>query len=61
MTDIKTVANVTRADAEEFLAVAARMKIQPEIEEFKLGEANRTLIELKSSKIRGSKVLVMKG
>jgi alcohol dehydrogenase, propanol-preferring len=44
---------------EKFLAVAARMKIQPEIEEFKLEEANRALVELKSSKIRGSSVLAM--
>ena len=57
--EIKTVANVTRADAEEFLALAARMKIQPEIQEFKLEDANKALIELKSGNIRGSKVLVM--
>ncbi len=57
--EMKTVANVTRADAEEFLALAARMKIQPEIQEFKLEEANKALVELKSGKIRGSKVLVM--
>jgi propanol-preferring alcohol dehydrogenase len=57
--EIKTVANVTRADAEEFLALAARMKIQPEIQEFKLEEANKALVELKSGNIRGSKVLMM--
>lgn len=58
--EIKTVANVTRADAEEFLALAARMDIRPEIQEFRLEEANKALIELKSGKIRGSKVLIMK-
>jgi propanol-preferring alcohol dehydrogenase len=57
--EIKTVANVTRADAEEFLALAARMKIHPETQEFRLEEANKALVELKSGKIRGSKVLVM--
>jgi propanol-preferring alcohol dehydrogenase len=57
--EIKTVANVTRADAGEFLALAAEMKIQPEIQEFRLEEANKALVELKSGKIRGSKVLVM--
>lgn len=57
--EIKTIANVTRADAKEFLALAARMKIQPEIQEFKLEDANKALVELKSGKIRGSKVLVM--
>jgi propanol-preferring alcohol dehydrogenase len=57
--EIKSVANVTRADAEEFLALAARMKIRPEIQRFRLEDANRALAELKSGKIRGSKVLVM--
>jgi propanol-preferring alcohol dehydrogenase len=59
--EIKSVANVTRADAEEFLTLAEKMKIQPEIQEFKLEEANKALVELKSGKIRGSKVLVMPG
>jgi propanol-preferring alcohol dehydrogenase len=59
--EIKSVANVTRADAEEFLALAARMKIQPEIRTYKLEGANKALVELKSGKIRGSKVLVMQG
>jgi propanol-preferring alcohol dehydrogenase len=57
--EIKSVANVTRADAEEFLALAARMNIQPEIQTYKLEEANKALVELKSGQIRGSKVLVM--
>jgi propanol-preferring alcohol dehydrogenase len=57
--EIKTVANVTRADAEEFLALAVQMQIQPETEEFRLEEANKALVELKGGKIRGSKVLVM--
>lgn len=57
--EIKTVANITRADAEEFLALDSKMKIQPEIQEFKLEEANQALIELKNGKIRGSKILVM--
>jgi propanol-preferring alcohol dehydrogenase len=52
---------MTRRDAEEFLALAARMKIRPETQEYKLEEANKALVELKSGKIRGSKVLVMPG
>jgi propanol-preferring alcohol dehydrogenase len=59
--EIKTVANVTRNDAEEFLTLATRMKIQPEIQEFKLEEANKALVELKSGRIHGSKVLIMQG
>jgi propanol-preferring alcohol dehydrogenase len=57
--EIKTVANVTRRDAEEFLALAEQVPITPEIQEYKLEEANKALVELKSGKIRGSKVLIM--
>jgi propanol-preferring alcohol dehydrogenase len=57
--EIKTVANVTRKDAEEFLPLAARVPIEPEIQQFRLEEANEALLELRSGKIRGSKVLKM--
>lgn len=57
--EIKSVANVTRQDVSEFLNLAAEMKIQPEIQTFALEEANRALIELKTGKIRGAKVLKM--
>jgi propanol-preferring alcohol dehydrogenase len=57
--EIKTVANVTRKDAEEFLTLAAQMQIEPEIQAFTLEEANEALVELKSGKIRGSKLLRM--
>lgn len=55
--EIKTVANVTRKDGQEFLSIAAEMQIKPEIQLFTLEEANRALIELKSGKGTGSKVL----
>lgn len=55
--EIKSVANVTRQDVSEFLQLAARMKIKPEVEEFALSDANLALIELKAAKIRGAKVL----
>jgi propanol-preferring alcohol dehydrogenase len=55
--EIKSVANVTRADVSEFLTLAAEMDIKPEVQEFALEEANEALIELKTRKIRGAKVL----
>jgi propanol-preferring alcohol dehydrogenase len=55
--EIKSVANVTRADVAEFLELAAEMPIRPEVQEFRLEEANRALVELKTRKIRGAKVL----
>jgi propanol-preferring alcohol dehydrogenase len=45
--EIKTVANVTRRDISEFLEVAARIPIRPQVEEFPLKEANQALVELK--------------
>ena len=57
--EIKSVANVTRQDVKAFLALAADMRIRPEIQEFSLAEANQALLELKERKIRGAKVLVV--
>lgn len=55
--EIKSVANVSRRDLSEFLALAAEMRIKPEIQEFTLEEANQALVELKTRRIRGAKVL----
>jgi propanol-preferring alcohol dehydrogenase len=55
--EIKSVANVTRADVDEFLKLAAQIPIRPEVEVFPLDEANRALLEIKDRKIRGAKVL----
>jgi len=55
--EIKSVANITRKDVEEFLRLAAEMKIKPAIQIYPLHEANKALIELKERKIRGAKVL----
>ncbi len=55
--EIKSVANVTRADVREFLQIAAEANIRPEFQEYELKDANRALIEMKQGKIRGAKVL----
>jgi len=57
--EIKSVANVTRKDAQEFLPLAAKIPIVPEVQEFKLEEANEALILLKEGKMRGAGVLRM--
>lgn len=57
--EIKSVANVARRDVREFLQLAAEIGLEPEIEEFALEDANRALLELKTQKIRGAKVLIM--
>jgi propanol-preferring alcohol dehydrogenase len=57
--EIKSVANVARQDVSEFLELAAEIPIRPEVQVFSLEDANKALIELKTSKIRGAKVLVI--
>jgi propanol-preferring alcohol dehydrogenase len=59
--EIKSVANITRRDVDEFLQIASEVPIRPEIQEFNLDEANRALMELKQRKIRGAKVLRIEG
>lgn len=55
--EIKSVANITRSDVQEFLELAVDMKLEPEIRTYTLDQANTALVELKSGKIRGAKVL----
>jgi len=55
--EIKSVANVARSDVSQFLELAARIPIQPEVQEYPLEQANVALLEIKQKKIRGAKVL----
>ncbi len=57
--EIKTVANVCRRDVEEFLLMAATLRLKPDVGLYPLTEANRALQDLKSGHLRGAKVLVM--
>jgi propanol-preferring alcohol dehydrogenase len=54
---IRSVANSTRKDANDFLRIAAEIPIIPEVEVFPLADANWALQLLKESKIRGAGVL----
>jgi len=55
--EIKSVANVARQDALEFLPLAAQIGIQPEVQEFPLDRANDALLLLKQGRIHGAGVL----
>jgi len=55
--EIKSVANVATRDVAEFLELAAKMDIQPVVQEYALADANRALTELKQGIIQGAKVL----
>jgi len=55
---ITSVANLTRADGEEFLALAALVPVRTEIETFPLDQANAVLDRLRSGNVTGAGVLV---
>jgi propanol-preferring alcohol dehydrogenase len=52
------VANLTRQDGEELLALAPRVPLRTEVETFRLEEAGEALARLRSGRIRGAAVLV---
>jgi alcohol dehydrogenase, propanol-preferring len=56
---ICSVANLTRRDGAEFLALAPQVPVFTEIQTFPLAEANEALASLRSGRIRGAAVLVM--
>jgi len=55
--EIKSVANITREDVRTFLKIADELNLKSEFQIFPLEEANRAIIEMKRSKIRGAKIL----
>jgi propanol-preferring alcohol dehydrogenase len=55
---ICSVANLTRRDGDEFLALAAKIPIRTETQTFRLEQANEALEALRSGKLRGAAVLV---
>jgi propanol-preferring alcohol dehydrogenase len=55
---IRSVANLTRADGEEFLALAPQVPVRTHVETFPLTEAGEALARLRSGRIRGAAVLV---
>jgi propanol-preferring alcohol dehydrogenase len=57
--EIKSVANITREDLHAFLPLAAKIPILPEVQQYKLEEANQVLLSLKRGEIRGAGVLVI--
>ena len=57
--EVKSVANVTHYDLEEFLPLAAEIPIEPTVESYPLERANEALMELKRGQIRGAKVLLV--
>jgi propanol-preferring alcohol dehydrogenase len=55
---VRSVANLTRVDGEEFLALAPGVPVRTEVEAVALGDANEALARLRSGRVRGALVLV---
>jgi alcohol dehydrogenase, propanol-preferring len=55
---IRSVANMTRQDARDFLAIAQQLKIHPQVATFSLDDANKALLAVKEETERGSAVIV---
>jgi len=56
---ICSVANLTRCDGEEFMALASRFPIKTSVKTFPLSEANEALTHLRNGKLKGAAVLTM--
>jgi propanol-preferring alcohol dehydrogenase len=57
---LRSVANLTRADGEEFLALAPSIPVRTEVETFPLDDANEALDRLRRGALRGAAVLVVR-
>ena len=55
---IRSVANMTRADARDFLALAAQIELRPKVTTFSLDQANEALMAVKDDAIDGAAVIV---
>src|SRR5262249_8126861 len=55
---VRSVANLTRGDGEEFLALAPTVPVRTEVETFPLREAGRALDRLRNGELQGAAVLV---
>ena len=55
---IRSVANMTRSDARDFLSLAAEIHLQPKVTTFRLDQANEALAALKSDSIDGAAVII---
>jgi propanol-preferring alcohol dehydrogenase len=58
---IRSVANMTRQDARDFLEIAASLNLRPQVRVFPLAEANHALLAVKEELQQGSVVLVLEG
>jgi propanol-preferring alcohol dehydrogenase len=57
---IRSVANLTRQDGEEFLSIAPQVPVKTEVRPYPLEEANQALEDLRSGQLQGAAVMMVK-
>ena len=55
---VRSVANLTRDDARDFLAVAAAVPLTTHVQKYALADANQALDDLRSGRLSGAAVVV---
>jgi len=58
---IRSVANLTRRDGEEFLKLAPLVPVRTSVEPYPLASANEALDALRTGRVRGAAVLDLRG
>ena len=58
---MRSVANMTRNDARDFLALAAQIKLKPQVTTFSLDQANEALIAVKNDAVNGAAAILPSG
>ena len=58
---VRSVANLTRRDGAEFLALAPEIPIRTEVQPYRLEDANRALDDLRTGRLAGAAVLDLTG
>jgi propanol-preferring alcohol dehydrogenase len=58
---VRSVANLTRLDGQEFLGLAPEVPVRTEIQLYELGDANRALDDMRHGRVRGTAVLKVGG
>jgi alcohol dehydrogenase, propanol-preferring len=56
---LRSVANLTRHDGEEFMSLAPQVPVRTEVAEYPLEQANAALDDLRGGRVRGAAVLVV--
>jgi len=58
---VRSVANLTRADAREFMEIAPKVPVRSTVTTYPLADANRALTDLREGTLKGAAVLVPAG